>query len=306
MGVFGYFRGMLTSSKKILTIFLLTLVASLFFVACDEELPPIMMNEVEKPLLDTSYQGSVPSPQTKKVLVMDITGVRCNNCPKAAKIAHQISEDNPGRIEIIALYPRTPIGLASPPWPGFDTLITDEAEQIATSLGSISSLPLGSIDQITVGGSKLIDRSIWANTATNRLLVTTPININLKSTWKEAEGRARIEIQMVSNVAVSGAVKYVAAVLEDGILSKQSDADDTVGVHGVVDDYEHNHVLRTVIGSTLGNDVGTNMPAGWVVEKHYYFTPKSKWKTDNLYVMVWVYDAVSKEIYQVQKVKLKL
>ncbi len=304
MVVFGYFRGMLSSSKKILSIFLFSLVASSFFVACEEELPPVIMKEVEKPLLDTAYQGSVPSPQTKKVLIMDITGVRCNNCPKAAKLAHQISDDNPGRVEIVALYPSTPLGLTFP-WPGFDTLVTPESEQIATSLGSISSLPIGSVDQVTVGGGKLIDRSIWSNTVTNRLAVASPININLKSTWKDAEGKARVEIQMVTNVAVSGAVKYVAAVLEDGILSKQADADDTVGVHGVIDDYEHNHALRTVIGSTLGNDVGSNMPAGWVVEKHYYFTPKSKWKADNLYLVVWVYDAVSKEVYQVQKVKLK-
>ncbi|MBU3744685.1 MAG: hypothetical protein FGM61_09110, partial [Sediminibacterium sp.] len=141
------------------------IVLTVMLPGCDEELPPIVMVETEKPLLDSAYQGAVPSPQTKTVLLMDITGVRCNNCPKAAKLAHQISDENPGRVAILALYPSTPL-LLTLPWPGYDTLVTPEAQQIASSLGSVGQLPLGSIDQVLVGGTRLIDRSLWSSTVT--------------------------------------------------------------------------------------------------------------------------------------------
>lgn len=283
---------------------LVSIVTSVVFLSCDEELPPIVMIETEKPLLDTAYQGSIPSAQTKNVLLMDITGVRCNNCPKAAKLAHQISDENPGRVAILALYPSTPL-LLTLPWPGYDTLVTPEAQQIASSLGSIGQLPLGSIDQILVGGTRLIDRSLWSSTVTDRLKKTTPFNIQVKSIWDETNRRSRVEFKVIANQTIPVASRVMVGLLEDGIISKQSDAEDTVGVKGVVEDYEHNHALRTVIGSTSGFPLSSNLPAGWVIEKHFYFKPAEAWKPENMSVIVWVYDETNKEVYQVQTIKLK-
>ncbi len=280
------------------------IVLTVMLPGCDEELPPIVMVETEKPLLDTAYQGAVPSPQTKNVLLMDITGVRCNNCPKAAKLAHQISDENPGRVAILALYPSTPL-LLTLPWPGYDTLVTPEAQQIASSLGSVGQLPLGSIDQVLVGGTRLIDRSLWSSTVTDRLKKNTPFNIQLKSTWDESNKRSRVEFKVIANQTVPASSRIMVGLLEDGIISKQSDAEDTVGVKGVVEDYEHNHALRTVLGSTSGFPVSSNLPAGWVIEKHFYFKPSLDWKPENMSVMVWVYDETTKEVYQVQTIKLK-
>ena len=73
------------------------------FVSCEEE-PPIL-RKAEKPLLDTAYLMGAPSAEPKRVWLADITGVKCTNCPEAAEIAHQIYKDNPGRVELIALYP---------------------------------------------------------------------------------------------------------------------------------------------------------------------------------------------------------
>lgn len=272
--------------------------------ACDEELPPINMKEVEKPLLDTFYQASVPSAQTKNVLLMDITGVRCPNCPQGAILAKQIYDNNPGRVAVLALYPSTPL-IFTLPWPGYDTLFSPEAQQIATGLGSVGQLPLGSIDQTSVGGTRLIDRSLWSSTVTDRLKLSTPFNIELKSVWDAANNRSRIEFKVITNQTVAGASRIMVGILEDKIISKQSDAKDTVGVKGIVEDYEHNHALRTVVGSTTGYPVSSNLPAGWVIEKHFYYSPRNTWKPENMSIMVWVYDETSKEVYQVKYIKLK-
>ncbi|MCE2877722.1 MAG: hypothetical protein LW772_08665, partial [Bacteroidetes bacterium] len=129
-------------------------------VSCDEELPPVIMTEEEKPLLDTFYIGSVPAASVKKVLLFDVTGVRCNNCPKAAVLAKNLASSNSGRVEVVALYPKTPMSLTFP-WAGFDTMSTIEAEQIATAMGGITSLPLGAVDQVAFNGSKLLNTSDW-------------------------------------------------------------------------------------------------------------------------------------------------
>jgi hypothetical protein len=271
-------------------------------VACSEELPPVIMTAEEKPLLDTFYLGSVPSAAVKKVLLFDVTGVRCNNCPKAAVLAKSLASSNSGRVEVVALYPKTPMSLTFP-WAGYDTMSTIEADQIATAMGGITSLPLGAVDQVAFNGSKLLNTSDWGAAVTSQLAKTSPINITLKSTWKSADGKARVEIKAVANSALTANYKWVVAITESKVKSKQSDQD---APGGMVDDYDHEHALRGVVGSTLGSDINTTaVSAGYVREKQFYVVPKAKWNAANCDVVVWVYNADTKEVLQVEKVALK-
>jgi hypothetical protein len=260
------------------------------------------MTAEEKPLLDTFYVGSVPSASVKKVLLFDVTGVRCNNCPKAAVLAKNLASSNSGRVEVVALYPKTPMSLTFP-WAGYDTMSTSEAEIIATAMGGITSLPLGAVDQVAFNGSKLLNTSDWGAAVTAQLAKTSPINITLNSTWKTADGKARVEIKAVANTALTANYKWVVAITESGVKSKQSDQD---APGGMVDDYDHEHALRGVVGSTLGSDINTTaVSAGYVREKHFYVVPKAKWNAANCDVVVWVYNADTKEVVQVEKVALK-
>lgn len=271
-------------------------------VGCSEELPPVIMTAEEKPLLDTFYIGSVPSAAVKKVLLFDVTGVRCNNCPKAAVLAKSLASSNSGRVEVVALYPKTPMSLTYP-WSGFDTMSTIEADQIATAMGGITSLPLGAVDQVAYNGSKLLNISDWGAAVTAQLAKTSPINISIKSVWKSADGKARVEIKAFANAALTANYKWVVAITESGVKSKQSDQD---APGGVVDDYDHEHALRGVVGSALGSDINTAaVSAGYVREKHFYVVPKAKWNAANCDVVVWVYNADTKEVVQVEKVALK-
>ena len=292
----------LNFSRSFLLSLGLMLTGMLGLISCSEELPPVIMTEEEKPLLDTFYIGSVPAASVKKVLLFDVTGVRCNNCPKAAVLAKNLASSNSGRVEVVALYPKTPMSLTFP-WAGFDTMITLEAEQIATAMGGITSLPLGAVDQVAFNGSKLLNTSDWGAAVTAQLAKTSPFNLSVKSTWKSADGKSRVEIKAIANAAIVSNYKWVVAITENGVKSKQSDQD---APGGMVDDYEHEHALRGVVGSTLGSDINTTaVSAGYIREKHFYLVPKAKWNASNCDVVVWVYNADTKEVVQVEKVALK-
>ena len=137
-----------------------------------------------------------------------------------------------------------------------------------------SSLPKKSIN---LAGSLSKRLRIWAGSSIN-------------SSW-------------AANTALTANYKWVVAITESGVKSKQSDQD---APGGVVDDYDHEHALRGVVGSTLGSDVNTAaVSAGYVREKHFYVVPKAKWNAANCDVVVWVYNADTKEVVQVEKVALK-
>ena len=272
-------------------------VLAVWFVSCEEEPPPIKFTE--KPLLDTVYQASAPSAQTKKILLSDITGVRCNNCPRAAELAKKISADNPNRIEIIALYPNA--GTLTFPWDGYDTLNTTDADQLIGT--KPSSLPVGMVDNISYNGSVFIGELAWAAAVNQQLPKTTPVNIQIKTSWLNAEDKARLEVKAIANTAANINTKWIFAVVEDDIKGKQSDSRLPSGYD---EQYKHSHVLRQVVGSPFGDPVFTGMVnAGATREKHVFIPRNKKWNADNLHIMVWVMDATPREVLHVESAKLK-
>ncbi len=270
---------------------------ALWFVSCEEEPPPIKFTE--KPLLDTIYVSSVPNAQTKKVLLFDVTGVRCNNCPRAAELAKSIAADNPNRVEILALYPNA--GSLTFPWDGHDTLNTTDADQLIGT--KPSSLPKGMVDNIIYNGSVLIDELAWGAAVNQQLQKTTPINIEIKTSWLNSEDKARLQVKAIANKATNLNTNWIFAVFEDDIIGKQSDSRLSTGYD---DFYKHNHVLRQVVGSPFGDPVFTGSTnAGLTREKHVFIPRIKKWNADNLHIMVWVMDADTKEILHVESAKLK-
>ncbi|MCX8482241.1 MAG: Omp28-related outer membrane protein [Crocinitomicaceae bacterium] len=266
-------------------------------MSCEEENPPIKFTE--RPLLDTTYMSAVPTAQIKKVFLADVTGVRCNNCPRAALRAADLEAANPGRIEIMAIYP-TYKPLSNPWGPPYDTLNTQDADDLANSVGVVSALPSGIIDNMLYNSKRLIDENSWSVMVDGQLKNTTPINIDIYAKWLTADNKGRIEVKATANKAITNGVSWVIAILEDDIVGKQSTAT------GTDDNYTFKHVLRKIVNSPLGDPLQTPMVAGFTTEKHYYIPRIAKWKPENLSCMVWVFDNTTKEILQVNNVKFSL
>ena len=284
---------------------LIPFLASLILISCDEEPPPVRFTDPEKPLLDSVYMAAAPAPNPKVVMLMDITGVNCSNCPKAAILAKNIQSANPGRVNILALYPAwTPGNTLTNPWAGYDTLVTADADGIVSNLGSLNGLPNGIIDQISAGGSYFVPVTSWAGTVSGRLSKISPLNIGLNSKWLFAENKGRLEIKVHYHTSQQTNAKHLIyiGITEDNIVGKQADSDSADGKNYK---YKFMHVLRKLMTPTTGDTLRAELTAGRVFEKHYYVTPRYNWKPDNLNALVWIVDAATKEILQSAEVKLK-
>lgn len=236
---------------------------------------------------------------------MDITGVGCSNCPDAAVLAKNIVGNNPGRVNLLAVYPFIfPNHPLTNPYGGYDTLANADAEGLVTNLGSIVGLPTGIIDQIKISGNPFIAPSSWAGTVTTRLSQASPANIGLNAKWLVADNKARLEIKVQYHQNLPAGTKNLMyiGITEDNITGKQAHKD---SAGGYAYKYKFMHVLRKLITPVTGDTLRETPVAGKVFEKHYYVKPRYNWKPDNLNAVVWIVNAATKEILQSAEVKLK-
>lgn len=288
--------------KKLIPFYGALLTAGLLFVVgCKEDLPLVNLVEPEKPLIDTVYQGTSVTQEPKNVLLFDITGVRCVNCPTAAQVAKDIVNANPkGRVNVLALYPFYQPSNTKP-WEGYDTLNTLDAEYLGSQFGAPVGMPMGMIDQINYNSNRLLAYPLWAGIVTSQQNVASNFNIDLKTSWNTTTKKGRVEIKNIYTGAASSK-KYLMylAITESKIIGKQKDLSTT----GHKDDYEHNHVLRKIITRQTG-DTLQNLTASYITfEKHFSITPSLKWKPENLHCLVWIVDMDTRDVIQSKEIEL--
>lgn len=285
--------------------------------ACKEDNPGITYEVPEKPLLDTTYTvSSIPAAQDHNVLLFDITGVRCVNCPQAARLALKLADTlHTGRVSVVALYPTSQSSLTMPWGGGYDTLNCEAAELISSAYGAPPYLPIGMVDQVEISGSRLISPTSWSNTVNNRLSMAGIVNIDLNTKWITADNKSRLEAKITFTQSSADKQLVFIAIVEDDVIGRQTcHPEDTIGGFKTLYDwrsdgyfyaYRNNHVLRKLLTSTTGDTLMGSISPGRVFEKQYYVQPRSNWKAVNLYGVVWVVDAVTKEVQQVAHAKLQ-
>jgi hypothetical protein len=272
---------------------------ALAFSSC-EEIPPYI--DFTKPTVskDTTYVASiVPAAQHKAVLIEDVTGVRCNNCPSAAQkaldIVTQKSEDS---VVVMALYSGDYNTFFTAPWPGFINVNSVYSSQVINQLGIPGSLPSGYVDRAIFGSQTIRFNpfSSWPNLVNQRLRSTTPVNISLEKTLS---GRnLTVKMKLEYNTAVSDNHKYSLFITESGIVSKQTT------LTKIDDNYVHNHVLRYAFGNAVGNALNSPLVAGRTFEKLLDFEVPADYNLAKCHIVCVVSNANTEEVINVREIDL--
>jgi len=281
-----------------LIVFLWFAGISIMLGACEEEPPPVNLNP-DTGLTDTSYMGEGnATPQEKKVLIEDFTGVRCNNCPDATDQAEAIKADNPDRIIILAIHCNDAF---SEPYPeSKEDYKTEKGTQLYDLFGQPSQ-PAGAIDRSNFDNQDdvILSYPEWPNFADQRLNIQTPVNLELNSELEGNEVSVLAKTRFLSNLA--GNFYLTIAVTEDKIQDVQ-----LMPSGEKKKDYEHNHILRKIITPFDGTLLYEAPEANRVVEKEFKAQLEDDWVKDSMNVVGFVHSKLdSTTVHQTNKVKLK-
>lgn len=298
-------------------------VAVLFTLAACEEVPPAINYEISKQLNDTTYiTDTVLVAQPKNVLLEDVSGVQCVNCPDAAIISKEIMDAHPDRVYSVVMHPRidalksfvNPVNKEG--YKSKYDFRTQDAADILNQCGVPGSLPRGLVDRTLFSGKteRLLGREEWAAKCDVQLQQTTPVNIELENTFNEATRNGVIKIKLTYTKAVSNKHLMSIAIIEDSIIDVQEYQDPQTFEVKFDTKYPHMHVLRDMVtfatGDQLTNKEEVTLTAGRVFEKEYAYTldvsDQIKVDPKHAKILVFVHEAVPQlNVVHVKEIHVK-
>lgn len=285
--------------KRIVVI----LMGIVFTTSCVKEKTPgslILHNEINTK--DTTYiTNSVPAPQTRVILCEEATGVRCSNCPDGAKQMKSLSEQNPGKILVAALYSHFLNEFLPPSKHDFNNKKVDTL--VNAILGGDPSKPSSAINRLPTQGvlPYFFDQTLWAGQINSMLTQKTPIHLELTSIPNGADYILKSKIIFTDTFTAPLATSVY--LMEDSIIDYQLDKTTDI------DDYVHNHVVASILTPIAGvsflNDI-TQKEKGRVFERSFVFSlPSNVVDKKHCKLLCFVHKTGSdKEVMQVQEVEL--
>lgn len=273
---------------KALKLICLPLFALLTFQSCDE---------VEAPY----KEEIIVVGGDRKVLVEDYTGHKCGNCPRAAKALHDLKDVYGDRLIIMTVHAGgfATVFPPSAPYYTYD-FRTPEGTELDTDFG-ISAIgnPNGMVNRRQVNGNYVLSSTSWLGEISSVLgdASPAPVKIEIENTFDATSRTLQTEINSEFVNSLGGAHKLCVFLVEDSIINWQKDYDASPED---IPDYVHRDVLRTSMNGTYGDAI-TNTTAGTIDTKNYSKTLDASWNENNMKVISFVYNEVTKEIIQVEE-----
>ena len=286
--------------KKYLAI----LSSILIIISCDVEEGPFI----------TDYNSYI-NPE-KKILIEDFTGHICPNCPNAARELDAIHDIYGDQIIGMALHVSTTFArpYSSNQAPNFQyDFRTDWGNELDNFYGiSTAGLPRGMVNRIGYPDNHKLGKDEWASAVAEELKKDIDFKIYISSDENSIFITSEVQNNINSNYNLS------VCLTENNIINWQKDGQENV------EDYQHNHVLRTVlVDESLSNN--SNYIAGQQIQKtiNYdllaleqyninYSTNTAEagngnagdWNASNMSVIAYIYNTNTKEIVQVEEAHL--
>ena len=273
--------------KYILIVILGAMIA--FIVGCD--------------IIEAPYKEQiifVKDTTTKNILIEDFTGFRCGICPEAGEKALTLAETYPEKVFVMSIHAGD---LAVPnPVRKYD-FRTPEGKDLANYF-NLPATPYGMINREKVNGNTLQSPDAWGTSTAQQLTIKTDLNLNLKAVYNESSKKISLETNM--NFFKDSKISYfmVAYIVEDSIIQYQRD--DRQSPPDILN-FNHMHVLRGSMTGTWGTQISPDIikaKSSFKITTDFTIPEGKDWVPKNLSLIVVVQDNETKEIMQVDKVKI--
>lgn len=243
------------------------------------------------------------STSSRKVLVEEVTGVRCQNCPDGTRELVAL-QNNLGADNLVVVSIHQAGGTYSlpftmePPTNLYDFRFPD-AKTLANFLGAPDGYPAATINRhLTEGNTSLFSsRSAWSSLITDEFAKDYGLSMFLNNKYDPATRQLIISLNLAPEQTLAGENRLTILITQDSIVDVQQDG----GSRNP--NYIHRHVLRQVVSAPTGDVINEPLTGNALVKKTYTVTLPDNFKAGHCSVVAFVHHGGNpdKEVLQVME-----
>jgi hypothetical protein len=253
---------------------------------------------------DNTGNGGGPAPEgpARKVLLEDLTGHTCNNCPAATDIAVDLHDVYGDALILVAVHATA---FAEPGAPPYDNdYRTIAGEEYINTFG-VGSLPAGFVSRREFNNSIIVGDGNWGSAVAE--IINTPADVEVlfdTVTFDSGTNTVNMTIQVIPVNDLTGDHNLTVYLTEDSVVSAQIDNRETPPD---VLDYVHRHMLRANVNGTWGEPVisGSASAGDTLVLSYSYVLPAAVIDPAKCSLVAYVYRTDNYEVLQAEEAKIQ-
>ncbi len=210
------------------------------------------------------------SPENKKVVLEEFTGIHCPYCPDGHRLAQQLKDQHPDDVFLINVH----TGYYANPSSGEPDFRTAFGTALANQSG-LDGYPSGTVNRHVFSGSNTaLNRGLWASKANIILGQSSYCNIAVESdvNFQTREMTINVEVYYTSNGSAENYINL--ALLQDNVEGPQAGGQN-YNPNQILPNgrYNHKHMLRHMITGQWGDVISTTTSGTLVQRQYTYILP---------------------------------
>jgi hypothetical protein len=270
---------------------LFLLVFALLFGSCDRIENPVTVakNKYRDDLYGPTPTFPTATVAEKNVLFEEYTGHLCGFCPASTSLALALDATLGERMVTVAIHAGS---LASTGGTLFQTDYTTPAGNLYWAQLNGGFNPTARIDRLGgLSSYEYLDPanpSSWQDIVMSQMNAATPVQLQANCEYVTADNVFNIHMNSQFLEGYTGNVNLVVLLVENHLVSPQEDYSQTPSE---IEEYEHEHVLRTNVSEPMGNLVINSPSAGYTATTSYTIPVQTSWEPTNMTVIGYLVDA---------------
>lgn len=239
-----------------------------------------------------------PPDTEKTVLIEELTGVNCPNCPQGAAKLQELIDRFPNNVIGVSIHGQF---LADPLSNSKYDFRSELANNLENSLMPIFGKPAAAFNRVQQPEQSEFAISafdLWGQFVDAELAKPQTIALDIANTYNPNTRELNVDVDIEALQNISGDIRISVMILESHIIDAQKD------VSVIIDDYEHNHMLRDMLTPYDGRSLTTNLIQNEIFNIDFDYTIPDEddglWIAENMEVIVFISEVTpeTKEIFQ--------
>lgn len=276
-------------------VVLLTAAAAGLLWSCSEKQEYILPSEV--PVIVVGGQDTTGNPSdslVRRVVVEELTGVRCPNCPEGTATLVGLGDLYHEQLIVVSIH--AAVGYDQPYAESKYDFRTADGTAMANFIGAAQGFPSAAVNRRIVPPETeaYLPRTAWAGIISEELTEVPQVDLKVHNTYTESTRKLDIDVDLNPTTDLSGEHRLTILITQDSIVDYQK-----VNL-AKVPNYVHRHVLRDILTQPTGDIITETLVKGVAIRKTYSVNLPANWDEKHCSVVAYVHHgtAPDKEVLQ--------